>query len=178
MRRRMRNTDNIFDLVERAAADDGIPRLQLWQETARALIENDIPALNLSDLVNPTAATALTFGGWLPGFRNAVDRYNDPHRGIARVLKRIIVRKADFDRWLRKANKLRRGPARGTTGLRAVDRKAFPEISRLIKHAHMIPLWSMKQRHKSLTKAAAFARRCSTENKWRRACGPQNRPLL
>jgi hypothetical protein len=128
----MRNTDNIFDLVERAAARDRIPPLQLWQETARALIENDLAALNLSDLVNPAAAPALTFEKWLPEFHAAVDRYNDPHR-MARILKCIIVLKADFDRWLRKAGKLRRGPTRGVTGLGAVDRKAFPRIAQLMK---------------------------------------------
>src|SRR5262249_13692447 len=61
----------------------------------------------------------------------SVDRYNDlgPR---ARILKHITARTADFERWFRKAFK-RRGPERGTTGYRDLDRKAFPEITRRLE---------------------------------------------
>jgi hypothetical protein len=37
----MPNEGNIYDLVERAAARQGVPRLELWQEVVAALIEKD-----------------------------------------------------------------------------------------------------------------------------------------
>jgi hypothetical protein len=120
---------NIFDAVERGAARHGIPRLQLWQDAAKALIEKSLP---IAKVLEPT--TPADIESWLFGFRASVDRYNDPHGGgRARILKHIIVREADFERWLRGANKLRRGPRSGATGYRDADRKMFPRISRLIK---------------------------------------------
>jgi hypothetical protein len=112
---------NIYDLVERAAARRGIPRLELWQDAARALVERELPTLNFSDSQGM---------GWLSQFRAAVDRGNDPARFAAHIVKRIIVRIADFERWLRKASNLR-GPQPGTTGYEALDRKLFPRISKL-----------------------------------------------
>jgi len=125
----MRKTDNIYDLVERAAARHRIPRLQLWQETAKAITEKKLPILN--NFSDRDVAGAPTLGGWLVGFRASVDRYNDlgPR---ARILKQIIVYVADFETWFSKTFK-RRGPERGTTGYRDLDRKAFPEIRRLLK---------------------------------------------
>ena len=129
----MGKQDNIYDLVERASARHGIPRLQLWQEVAKALTENELRALNLSARLNPVGGP--TIADWLPGFRAAVDRFNDPHSGMARILKHIIVRRADFERWLRKANRVRRGPQSGATGYQRSDRKMFPRIGRLIREA-------------------------------------------
>jgi hypothetical protein len=42
----MGKTDNIYDLVERAAARHKIARMQLWQETAKAITERELPILN------------------------------------------------------------------------------------------------------------------------------------
>jgi len=126
----MGRSDNIYDLVERAAARHGIARLQLWQETAKAITERELPILHsFSDRMSPTGGP--TLGEWLVGFRASVDRYNDlgPR---ARILKQIIVDTADFERWFRKTHK-RRGPKHDTTGYRASDRKSFPEISRLLE---------------------------------------------
>ena len=125
---------NIYDLVEQAAARHAIPRLQLWQEVAKALTDQTLRILNsLSEKLNPTGAPALTLAHWLNGFRAAVDHYNDPNRGMVRILKNIHVNKGDFDRWFRKANKNRRGPRSGTTGFREADGKIFSQISRLIR---------------------------------------------
>jgi hypothetical protein len=124
---RFRRRSNIYDLVERAAARHGIPRLQLWQETAKALCQGRLPILNdLSEQLNFIAL-------WLPGFSAAVDRHNDPNRGMVRILKNVFVNEAVFESWFRKAMK-RRGPPSGTTGFRDADRKLFPQILRLIKH--------------------------------------------
>src|SRR5262249_36510135 len=125
----MENTDNIYHLVERtAAARHGIPRLQLWQETAKAITERQLPILNS---LSERFAGATKLADWLVYFRASVDRYNDlgPR---ARILKHITARTADFERWFRKAFK-RRGPERGTTGYRDLDRKAFPEITRRLE---------------------------------------------
>ena len=124
----MSKEDNIYDLVERAAARRKVPRLELWQKTAKAVANRELPALNLSEKISP----AMTFGGWFSGFRDAVDRFNDPN-DFARILKHIIVRTTDFEQWLRKANKSRRGPEYETTGYHASDRKALRRMSRLIK---------------------------------------------
>jgi hypothetical protein len=105
--------------------------LELWQKVAKALTENELRVLNLSERLNPDGRP--TVAEWLIGFRAAVDRFNDPNRGMVRVLKRIIVRTVDFERWCRRANRLPRGPKRGTTGFRAADRKLFSQMSRLIK---------------------------------------------
>jgi hypothetical protein len=85
--------------------------------------------------IHPTAA--ITFFDWLGGspaslggFRAAVDRFNDPNIGV-RILKRIIVRASDFERWLRGAAPGRRGPRLSTTGFEAADRKSFRLISKL-----------------------------------------------
>jgi len=123
----MRKSGNIYDLVERTAARHRIPRLQLWQETAKAITEQKLPILNsLSEQI--VGATKLA--EWLVYFRASVERYNDlgPR---ARVLKLIIVYTTDFESWFHQTHK-RRGPKHGTTGFRDSDRKAFPKISRLI----------------------------------------------
>jgi len=119
---------NIYDLVEEAAARRGIPRLKLWQDAARALTEKQLQALNLSDRMDP----AMTFGEWLWGLRAAVDRENDP-ASCARILRHIIVRVSVFNKWLSKASKTPRGPRHGTTGLAALDRKLFPQVTAMIK---------------------------------------------
>ena len=121
---------NIYDLVEQAAARHGIPRLPLWQKVAKALTDGRLKAArSLSERLNggPTLAE------WLVGFQASVDRNNDPNDGGRwRILKLIIVRKADFVRLLRNTGK-RRGPRCGTTGFRDADRKLFPEITRMTK---------------------------------------------
>jgi hypothetical protein len=118
---------NIFDAVERAAARHGIPRLQLWQRAARALIERSLPIVRVLEPV-----THAEIENWLIGFRAGVDRYNDPHGGNrAQVLKHIIVREAGFETWLRGAHKLRRGPQSSTTGYRDAARKTGPKSGKL-----------------------------------------------
>jgi hypothetical protein len=113
---------NIYDLVERAAARRSIPRLELWQEATKALVTRELPAKNLSVFVD-----------WLIGFLGSVERFNDPNGGgRARILKNIIVRARDFDKWLYKKSRGRRGPVGGTTGLQVSDRKIFPSIENLI----------------------------------------------
>jgi hypothetical protein len=127
----MRKQENIYDLVERASARHAIPRLQLWREAAKALTENELRVLNQSERLSPAGAP--TIAKWLSDFRAAVDRYNDPNRGMARILKHIIVRAVDFDRWLRRANRLPRGPKPGTTGFHDAARRLFPKIRKLIR---------------------------------------------
>ena len=129
----IRKPSNIYDLVEHAAARHGIPRLQLWQQVAKALTDRKLRIQNdLSEVLGPHPHVQPTLAQWLVGFRAAVDRYNDPNRGMARILKHIIVTNADFESWLRKANK-RRGPQLGTTGYCDADRKMFPQIRRLVR---------------------------------------------
>jgi hypothetical protein len=98
---------------------------------AKALTEGKLKTQNdLSEALDPSMPT-LTRAGWLVGFRNAVNRHNYPRGGMVSILKTIEVRKNDFRRWLQNQN-LRRGPRSGTTGYQVADRKAFPEISRLM----------------------------------------------
>ena len=128
---------NIYDLVERAAARAGIPRLELWQKVARALLSGALPAVNLAERIHPPAAT--TFFDWLGGspisfggFRASVDRGNDPN-SVAHILRRIMVPDSEFQRWLRTAAAQRRGPRRAQTGYQSSDRELFPCIEQLIK---------------------------------------------
>jgi hypothetical protein len=126
---RMPKQTNIYDLVERAAARRAIPRLELWENTAKALIEGDLPAVNLSDRPAPQAAPKMTLGGWLRQFREAVDRGSDPN-SFKHILMHIIVHISDFERWLRNSSGGHAsGPQHGTTGYQASDRKLFPLIS-------------------------------------------------
>jgi hypothetical protein len=128
----IRRQSNIYDLVEHAAARHGIPRLQLWQEVAKALTERKLAIQNdLSERPHPMGGP--TLAEWLIDFRAAVDRYNDPNRRMVHILKRIIVRTVDFERWFRRANRLSRGPQPGTTGFQAADRRLLPKMRKLIK---------------------------------------------
>jgi hypothetical protein len=114
---------NIYDLVERAAVRRAMYRLDLWKDVLKALAEGELPVLNPED-----GRVAWGASQW----RASADRGNDPTSGTTHALQRIMVRTADFERWLRKANKIR-GPRPGTTGLYAeADRRTFPAISRLI----------------------------------------------
>jgi hypothetical protein len=122
---------DIYNLVERAAARRGVPRLQLWQAAAAALVEKRLLALNLSERMNP--GMAMTVADWLIRFRRAVDRSNDPNNFAAHILKRIFIRESAFEQWLRNADTGRRGPTQDTTGYKAADRKFFPSISRMLK---------------------------------------------
>jgi hypothetical protein len=126
--------DNIFDLVERTAARHGIPRLEMWQQSAKALVEGELPASNLLEKPLATAHPTMTYRDWLVGYRASVDRGNEP---TSLTLKHIIVRTSEFEKWFRRwrrgASRLQRGPQPGSTGLAAADRKRFAEISRLIK---------------------------------------------
>jgi hypothetical protein len=121
---------NIWDLVERATARGGIPRLEFWQKVTKALLLGELPALNLSEQIHPKIAVT-TYREWLIGLSAAVGRFNDPQVG-ARFLKRIMVRESDFQSWRRTAAAGRRGPRQGTTGYAKEDRKLFPRIKKLI----------------------------------------------
>jgi hypothetical protein len=122
----MRKENNIFDLVERAAARYGIPRLQLWQEATKVLTEKDLPIVKVLEPADPAGIQ-----NWLIGVRALVDNYHDIRGGVARTLKLIIVREADFERWFRRANKLRRRPQSGSTGYRDAARKTGPKSRKL-----------------------------------------------
>ena len=122
----MPKESNIYDLVEREAARSGIPRIELWQSVAKALVEG---RLVLSEIPN----LSIPFIDWLVGFKAAVDRHNDPNT-CARTLKQIVVRLSVFKRWRqRDASPGRRGPRRNTTGYQASDRELFPEIDKRIR---------------------------------------------
>ncbi|MDE2284433.1 MAG: hypothetical protein KGK33_07450 [Hyphomicrobiales bacterium] len=122
--------------MERAAAR-GIPRLELWQKVAGALLSGELPAANLAERIG--RATPIRFFEWLGGspvslggFRASVDRGNDPNR-VAHILRRIMVPDSEFQRWLRTAAAERRGPRRGTTGYQSSDRKQFAHIEKLMQ---------------------------------------------
>jgi hypothetical protein len=126
--------DNIFDLVERAAARHGIPRLEMWQRAAKALLEGELPASNLLEKPLASAHPTMTYRDWLVGYRASVDRGNEP---TSSTLKHIIVRASDFKKWLarcRNGASEQRGPQPGSVGFSDADRKHFPVISRLIKN--------------------------------------------
>ena len=101
----------------------------MWEDVARALIEQELPSLNLSSSHDPHQ----TLVAWLVGFESAIRRGSDPSR-FQRHLKLILVRASDFKKWLRGGKRsAKRGPVRGVTGLQALDRKLFPQIDRRIK---------------------------------------------
>jgi hypothetical protein len=64
---------NLYDLVEDAAARRGVPRLKLWEDILRALIDETLHPLNLnlSERPNPTGS-AITYRGWFSGILHAV----------------------------------------------------------------------------------------------------------
>jgi len=118
--------ENIYDLVERAAARRGIPRLELWQRVLRAIEQGNLEVRHDQKLRQPSG-----WPPWIVGARAAVERHNDPNH-FAHILKLITATIPHFNQWLRTANKLPRGPERGTTGFGDADRKVFPEIANLI----------------------------------------------
>jgi hypothetical protein len=126
-----RSEQNIYDLVEEAAARRGIPRLKLWQEVTQALVERTLKTQNGLSVSPHPAVPGISFLSWLEGFRSAVNNHNDPN-SVARILKAILVRRLDFERWLKNAHD-RRGPRPGTTGYQEADRKLFDCISRLLR---------------------------------------------
>jgi len=124
---RVAKRSNIWDLVEDAAARLRRPRLELWQSVAEALDEGKLPA------APPGTAPAFPLKDWLRGFRQSVERFNDP-RVCARILKHIIVSISDFNKLLKTTGKSRRGPVPGQTGrFQKSDRKVFPDIRSRIK---------------------------------------------
>jgi hypothetical protein len=125
----MSKQNNIYDLVERAAARGRVPRLELWEKAALALVENKLAVINRFEQPFPERMHK-TYHAWLPEFAAAVRRGSDPN-DFRHILKRIIV--SGFSKWLRNEPGGPRGPQPGTTGWQAVDRKLFPKISKLIK---------------------------------------------
>ena len=131
----IRKESNVHDLVERAAARHGIPRLELWHEVASALVGGMLAIQhNLSERLHPEGPT---LGDWLAGFHTAIAHYNDPNPGTVRILRNIRVSETDFEAWFRKTKtrkeNTRRGPPPGATTLQEQDRKAFKAIERLMK---------------------------------------------
>src|SRR5262249_20421246 len=125
---RVTKLTNIYDLAKEAALKLRVSRWELLGEAIEALRTEKLLALNLSEVINPKINLKMTYGHWLAGYRAY-----DP-RPFAGFFKHIIVRKSDFERWLRAEKKTRkRGPEQGTTGYRALDRKVFPSISKLIQ---------------------------------------------
>jgi hypothetical protein len=160
---RVRQRTSFYDLVERSAARLRTPRLEFWQSVARALLNKQLPALNVLELINPKIYPAMTYADWLIGFRASADRHNDP--AICRdILNQIIVRPSDFEKWLRNGKKRsQRGPERGTTGFRTLDRKLFSKISKLLKTGKARSAYGA-----ALLLHEEIAGRASPENKARR----------
>jgi hypothetical protein len=84
---------DIYELVERAAARQGIPRLELWQKTLLAIETGDLEVFYADEHPQGWAV-------WIKGARGAVDGYYDPNR-LVRQLKCIRVRPVAFEKWLR-----------------------------------------------------------------------------
>jgi hypothetical protein len=126
----MSNYDNIYDLVERAAVRRRVPRLELWQKAAKALLEGKLPVINRFEKLYPAAPKS--YHVWLPEFAAAINRTSDPN-DFRHILKQIIVRASDFPKWLSNAPSGPRGPQHGTTGYHTLDRKHFSRIDKLIR---------------------------------------------
>jgi hypothetical protein len=122
----VRLEENIYDLIERAAAQLGKPRLELWQKVLRAIEKG-----KLEVWIDPGLQQPPGWPSWIATARAAVERHNDPN-GFAHILKLITATVANFNQWLRAAYRIPRGPTRGETGISDADRKLFPEISSLI----------------------------------------------
>jgi hypothetical protein len=90
------STTDIYDLVERAAAHRGIPRLELWQHVIQALLSEELPAKNISEKVNARVAS-ITLRDWLKAIRG---RNVDPTR-LQHIIRRLIVPESDFKRWFK-----------------------------------------------------------------------------
>jgi hypothetical protein len=127
----MPKSNNIYDLVERAAARRRVPRLELWEEAAQALAEKTLPVINGFEKIFPERSPK-TYYDWFPEFRAAVRRGSDPN-DFRHILKRVIVSISHFSKWLKNAPGGPRGPQPGTTGYSASDRTLFPEIDELTR---------------------------------------------
>jgi hypothetical protein len=124
----MSNSDNIYDLVERAAARRRVPRFELWERAARALEEEKLAVINRFEQPFPERLPK-TYHEWFPEFRAAVLRTSDPN-DFRHILKRVLVPVSDFSKWLNDEPGGPRGPEPGTTGYANLDRELFPEIDK------------------------------------------------
>jgi hypothetical protein len=119
---------SIYDLVKEAAQRLRLPRSDLLQEAIDALRAKELPAANLSELINPKVNPTMTYGGWLECYRGS-----DPESS-KNFFTRIIVRKSDFEKWLGVKKKTReRGPEHGTTGFRVSDENVVGQMRKLIR---------------------------------------------
>ena len=131
---------NIYDLVKEAAQRLRVPRTELLEEAIEALRTGELRAVNLSELINPKVNPTMTYGGWLECYRGS-----DPESS-KNFFMRIIVRKLDFDKWLRTRKKTRqRGPEKGTTGFRASDKKLLAQMRKLIRHGEATSIHNAAQ---------------------------------
>jgi len=131
---------NIYDLVKEAARRLRVPRAELLEEAIQALRTGELRAVNLSERINPKVSPTMTYGGWLQCYRGS-----DPESS-KNFFMRIIVRRLDFDKWLRIQKKTRhRGPEKGTTGLRASDEKLLPLMRKLIRHGEATSIHNAAQ---------------------------------
>lgn len=126
----MQQKQNLYDVVERAAYRQAVPRLELWLLVANAIMQGDLsikyPEARMGD-------GSVSWPAWMVGFQAAIQRGNDPNGfGAMRYLKMIMMRSAPFDRWLRRVTKAPRGPRKGVSGYERPDRRAFNKIKRLI----------------------------------------------
>jgi len=126
----MLQTENLYDVVERAALRRQIPRLELWKLVASAITKTDLPVSYPSERFRPWAPT---WPEWMIQFQNAVDRDDDPNRfGAPKILRLIKVNIKQFDRWLTRTTNPVRGPTRNKSSYASADRKVFPQIKKLI----------------------------------------------
>src|SRR5208337_2616258 len=113
---RMPKCGTFCDLVERTAARERLPRLELWQDAAKALIDGNLSAVNPLDCLSLRTTPQMNWGrGWLRHFLAAVQRGSDPS-SFKHILKLITVSKTEFKKWRRKTSSGHRGPEAGTTG--------------------------------------------------------------
>jgi hypothetical protein len=97
MRRRiLPSTIDFYDLVERAAAHRGVPRLELWRHVFQALVSNELPATNIDEKMNVRVAPK-TFRQWLI---DTIGRNVDPSR-LQHIIRRLLVPESGFRRWFK-----------------------------------------------------------------------------
>jgi hypothetical protein len=126
----MLQTENLYDVVERAAVRRQIPRLELWKLVASAITKTDLPVSYPSERFRLEGPA---WPEWMMQFQNAVDRDNDPNRfGAPTILRLIKINIKQFDRWLTRTTNPVRGPAGSKSGWASADRKMFPEIKKLM----------------------------------------------
>jgi len=125
------NSEPLYDLL----AEEGATSPRRFALVLRGILQHDL-RVQLPDnasLETPLRGRALTWGTLITGDLHYLERGGVHLNHFRRRYNSIEADPADVKKLLAKGAKAARGPRMGTSGYGEHDRRAFPEIERLIR---------------------------------------------